>query len=364
MKKVLILSNLSSGLYDFRRELLEDLIKDYEVYVSLPQTDEYTEKMKALGCKMICTPFERRGMNPLKDLGLLSQYNKLLKRIHPDIVCTYTIKPNIYGGLVCRMRKIPYISNITGLGTALQNGGLLCKVLISMYRLALKKAKVVFFQNRSNMDFMQKKGIALLNSRLLPGSGVNLSSHCYSEYPSEENGIRLLSVFRIMKDKGIEELLDVVNSLGSERVRFTLAGSYEEETREKYEPIIEQLVEENKLTYLGYVDDMQQVYESCHILVHPSYHEGMSNVCLEAAATGRIVITSDVPGCRETVVNNKSGLLIEAGSSESLKAAVMSLVDGKNHDERAKMGMVARKYVEDNFDRQIVVQMYRTAIES
>ena len=178
-----------------------------------------------------------------------------------------------------------------------------------------------------------------------------------------------------MKDKGIEELLEVIDKLGtplsaiSDGIHFTIAGSYEEETRSLYEPVIDKLVKEGKLTYLGFVDDMNPVYAGSHIIVHPSYHEGLSNVCLEAAATGRPVITTDVPGCRETVVSGtddeggyeNSGMLCQPKSAESLVTAIKKMLMLSASD-RENMGRAGRKYVEDNFDRNLVIKAYREYI--
>lgn len=363
MKKVLILSNSSSGLYEFRNELLLDMMTDNEVYVSLPDMDHYYDDLAKEGCHMIHTEFERRGMNPLKDIKLYIEYRKIIKKIKPDVVCTYTIKPNIYGGMASRMSRVPYICNITGLGTAIQGGGLLAKVLVMMYKVATKKAKTIFFQNEYNRDFMMSKGIAANNARLLPGSGVNLEKHVYRDYPSEENGIRILSVLRIMKDKGIEEYFDTVDKLGSNEVKFSLAGNYEEETKEKYEPILNRLVEEGKLIYLGFVDEMDDVYASHHMVLHPSYHEGLSNVCLEAAACGRPVLASDVPGCKETIVDNKSGILFRVRDAEAVVNSVKRFLKYSTK-ERESMGLAGREYVEANYDRKIVIDEYRKALNT
>ncbi|MBR5359964.1 MAG: glycosyltransferase family 4 protein, partial [Lachnospiraceae bacterium] len=373
-----------SGLYEFRIELVRNLLGSNEVYISLPEEpdDKYVKAFAAEGCHMLHTPFERRGMNPIKDIDLFRTYKSLIGDIKPDMVLTYTIKPNIYGGLAAKSLNVSYIANITGLGTAILGGGLLSKVLLCMYRVATSKAKCIFFQNSSNMEFMKNHGVCGSGDvRLLPGSGVNLAAHPYIPYPSEENGIEILSVMRIMKDKGIEELLQAIEELGtpgkqsvggdrsednglaadaegtSERVHFSIAGNYEEETRSVYEPQIERLVKEGKLTYLGFVDDMNPIYESCHIIVHPSYHEGLSNVCLEAAACGRPIVTTDIPGCRETV-NERSGILCQPKLSESLTESLKKMLD-LTPEEREAMGKVGRTHVEKNFDRNIVIKAYR-----
>ena len=151
LKKILILSNSASGLYEFRRELIRNLMGGFDVYLSLPETvdDRYIKAFDAEGCGIIYTPFERRGMNPVKDYKLLQTYRKLIKELDPYRVLTYTIKPNIYGGMACKSLNVPYITNITGLGTAILNGGMLSRVLLRLYRAATAKATCIFFQNTS-----------------------------------------------------------------------------------------------------------------------------------------------------------------------------------------------------------------------
>ncbi len=372
MNKILFLSNSASGIVEFRLELVQDLMKDHEVYVANPQEmdDSYVRTLAETGCKVIYTPFERRGMNPAKDYALFRTYRRIIKDIKPDMVCTYTIKPNIYGGLACVSLNVPYITNITGLGTAILGGGMLSRVLLALYRVATSKAVCIFSQNKYNMDFMISHGINGNGVvRLLPGSGVGLKAHPYEPYPSEEDGIEILSVLRLMKDKGIEELLDVIDRLGTSseksdntqrRIHFTIAGRYEEESRHIYEPRVNELISQGKLTCLGYMSDMNPVYAGSHIIVHPSYHEGLSNVCLEAAACGRPVITTDIPGCKETV-NDDSGLLCQPKSAESLYATIEKML-ALTADERKAMGVAGRKHVEENFDRNIVISAYREYI--
>ena len=382
MKKILFLSNSASGLYEFRIELIQNLLGSYDIFISLPEdeTDRYVTAFKDLGCNVIHTPFERRGTNPVRDYALYKTYTELMRQICPDAVLTYTIKPNIYGGMAARSLKIPYFINVTGLGTAILGNGILSKVLLSMYRYATKSAECIFFQNSSNMDFMSSHGVrGKGNLRLLPGSGVNLSSHPYADYPEETDGIRILSVMRIMKDKGIEELLSAVDRFGSPAgsgpddgditgddgqrpVHFTIAGAYEEETRSVYEPQIEEMVRQGKLTYAGFVDEMDALYAASHIIVHPSYHEGLSNVCLEAASTGRPIVTTDVPGCRDTVREGESGLLCQPRSSYSLITALEKML-ALSSSEREDMGRAGRTFVKDNFDRNLVIRAYREELE-
>ena len=363
MGKILILANSSSGLYGFRNELVLELLKENEVYASLPDETNNKELMEE-GCKVIKTEFNRRGMNPAKDIKLFLTYLGYLEKIKPDAVLLYTIKPNLYGGLACRLLKVPYISNITGLGTTLQKDTLLSKFLLAFYRVSTKKAKKVFFQNKTNLEFMQEKRVALKNATLLPGSGVNLIENAYQEYPSEEKGLQFFAVLRIMKDKGIEELLTAAERICEKYpvCRFVLAGEYEAESKEKYKPWVDCLTEKGVLQYLGYISNVKEVMGQSHIIVHPSYHEGLSNVLLEAAACGRPVLATDVPGCRETLQNGITGDLFAPGSADALIIAIEKMIS-YTEEKRMMMGKYGRKYVEDHYDRSIVVEKYSNELE-
>ena len=285
-KKVLILANNASGLYDFRNELLLRLLQDYEVHVSLPDEEEVPE-IAGEGCIVHHTSLERRGMNPIKDGKLLLDYLKLICKIKPNIVLTYTIKPNIYGSLSCRIAKVPYIVNITGLGSAFENDGVLRKVVVFLYRVALKNAECIFFQNTKNLKIFEEFGIKAKKVRLVPGSGVNLDRHVYEEYPKEDEPLILLYVGRIMKEKGTDELLYAAERIKQEypQVLFQIVGNYEDD----YKAIVEEKVKDGVLQFVGYQKIIHPYYKNAAAAIMPSYHEGMSNVILEAAATGRPV---------------------------------------------------------------------------
>lgn len=363
--KILILTNYANGLWLFRKELLMAFMEDgHDVAVSLPP-DSYVDRLRTLKYKnkalrIIETPFERRGNNPLKDFRLFLAYKSIIKRVRPDVVLTYTIKPNLYGGLACRLAKVPYICNITGLGTAIEDGGALSKALLKFYKVSMEKAQCVFFQNAKNRDFMKKRGVAVSNSALLPGSGVNLKEHPYEKYPSEKDGINFLAVMRIMKDKGIEEYLEAAIILKNRdrHLNFWLVGEYEPETRGLYEPIIKQLEECGALKYFGHIDNVSEVMAQSHVIVHPSYHEGLSNVLLEAAACGRPVLASNISGCIEAFCDGKSGHAFEKENIDDLIAAIERIA-AMPSGHRKHMGEVGRKWVEKHFDRKIVIQAYR-----
>lgn len=367
--KILILTNYANGLWLFRKELLLAFLEEgHTVYVSLPP-DENVDKLRSLRCggravRIIETPFERRGNNPARDLKLFLDYRRLLKQYQPGAVLTYTIKPNLYGGLACRLGHVPYLCNVTGLGTAIEDGGALSRILLRFYKISMKKAERVFFQNAKNREFMNRHGIAVHNSGLLPGSGVNLCEHTFSPYPPETEGIIFLAVIRIMRDKGIDEYLEAARVMVRRQaetdvqIRFWLAGEYEEESRAQYEPVIRELEDSGIIRYFGHIDNVGEVMAQSHVIVHPSYHEGLSNVLLEAAACGRPVLASRISGCVETFCEGESGFGFAIKSADALVQA-MEKVLVLSGEERERMGRAGRKWVEDHFDRNIVLQAYR-----
>lgn len=357
--KILVLTNHDAGLYKFRKELLQAMLnKGYKVFLSLPE-GEYIPSLKEMGCTFCRTTLDRRGMNPFKDMHLLLHYIRLVRKIKPDVVLTYTIKPNIYGGIVCRISHTKYIANVTGLGTAIENKGVLAKILLYLYKTGLKGASQVFFQNESNRMFFQRKGL-IKRSRLIPGSGVNLEEHCYEEYPEESGETRILYVGRIMKDKGVGELLAGAEQLKKNHpnIRFDMAGDYDEES---FRDRIEKMEKRGIVRYLGQQTDIHSIMKEQHAVILPSYHEGLSNVLLEAAACGRPVLATDVSGCRETFEDGISGIGFQPKSSEALVRAVEKFID-LPYDMKRQMGIHGREKVESEFDRRNVIHAYMQEI--
>ena len=361
MKRILILANSASGLYDFRNELLLRLLKEgYEVHISLPDEDKVPELVTE-GCKVYHTPLDRRGMNPVRDMKLMRAYDRLLAQIKPDVVLTYTIKPNIYGNLCCRRRHIPYLVNITGLGSVFENGGMVQKLVVFLYKMALKSASCIFFQNETNRAIFEKYGIRGKKSRLVSGSGVNLERHCAEEYPAQTEPVRFLYVGRLMKEKGIEELLYAARAMKQEYpdVIFELVGYYEDD----YKSIIEQHEKEGIVTLTGYQKVMHPYYQKAWAVLMPSYHEGMSNVVLEASATARPVLASDIPGGREGYDEGITGYGYPARDKEALLGALRKFM-ALSYEEKKQMGLNARAKMEREFDRQQVVNAYIEEITS
>src|SRR5690625_320594 len=357
--KVLVLANFGMGLYNFRKELLQELIdRGYEVYISLPN-DEYVPKLVKLGCKFIDTPVSRRGTNPITDFKLFRKYRKIIKKVVPDVVLTYTIKPNIYGGLASKLLKTPYIANITGLGTAVENGGLLQKTTLFLYKVALKRAKCVFFQNKENKDFLVNKKVVKGNNRVLPGSGVNLKKYTLMDYPDDDI-IKFLFISRVMKEKGIDQYLEAAEHIKKihPNTEFHVVGFCEE----AYEDKLEDLDDRGIIKYHGQQTNVRSYYQITHCTIHPTYYpEGMSNVLLESAASGRPIITTDRSGCREIVDDGINGYVIEQQNSNDLINKVERFLK-LPYEKRKEMGLAGRVKVEKEFDRKIVMDAYMEQI--
>lgn len=358
--QILIICNYASGLYKFRGMLIRELhARGNQISAVVPQSGEEQEllaerQIEKIGCPLVHTSMERRGMNPLKDMKLFFSYRRLLKEYCPDYVITYTIKPNIYGGMACRLARIPYAVNITGLGTAFQNEGMLRNLVSLMYKVSLKEAKVVFFENVENRDIFVSLGIIKQDkTHVLAGAGVDLEHFSYMEYPMDTEETRFLFIGRVMKEKGIEELFAAMQMLRSDGLNCVLhiLGGFEED----YSQRLKQYEAEGWLCYHGYQSDVRPFIANCHCFVLPSWHEGMANTNLECAAMGRPVITSNIHGCVEAVVDGESGLLCKKMCADDLYCVMKKFVR-LSDAQKIEMGRRGRKHMEKFFEKKAVVE--------
>ena len=363
MKRVLFLVNHDVVIYNFRLELVERLLLEgFEVIVSSPY-GERIEDLMHLGCGYHETQIDRRGARVYSDLKLFFIYLFLIRKYHPCIILSYTVKPNVYGGIASSLLKKPYITNITGLGDSVSNSGGLQQFVLRLTKLALKNSKKVFFQNKANKEFFEERAIVSSNkTQLIPGSGVNLSRFMYLPYPPEKDGqVKFLYIGRILKDKGVGELLEAVTSIFLEKCKVTcdLVGFYEDEVFKQSIASYESI---GAGKFLGVSKDISSLLKEYHAVILPSYHEGMANVLLEAAASGRPVLASNVPGCQETFDEGISGIGFEAKSVDSLYSAIKKFLS-LTTEQREAMGKAGRAKMEREFDRQIVVDAYMEQIE-
>lgn len=359
-KKVLILSNHFITLYNFRKELINKLIEeDNEVYISIPKSDE-NKYFSDLGCKIIETEVDRRGINPIKDFKLILNYIKIMKNIKPDIIFSYTIKPNIYGCMASNLTGFKQISNITGTGATFLKGNIVSKIAKILYKISIKKSYKVFFQNNGDKDFFCKNRLVKDNYEVIPGSGVNLDQYEFSELPSTDE-INFIFIGRVMEVKGVDEYLKAAKEVkkNNKNTNFYVAGFIEEE---KYKDIIEEYHNEGIINYIGFQKDIKSWIQRCHCTVLPSHGgEGVPNVLLESASMGRICIASNINGSIDVIDENKTGYLFE-------KSNYLDLIDKINKflnldNERKKiMGKNSRNKVEKEFNRDIIINYYLNEI--
>lgn len=353
--RVLILVNHDVVIFNFRFELVERLIKEgYVVHISAPKGD-HTDDLIKTGAVFHEVSFDRHGMNPIEEIRLLQYYRLIIRNIAPIAVFTYTIKCNIYGGMAARSFDVPFIPNITGLGTTVNDGSITKKTILFLYRIGIKRAKKVFFQNEANKEYFIYHNVLSSPYSVLPGSGVNLEKFSLTPYPDEKGGLIFSTIGRIMKDKGTEELLKAAEVIKTKypKVTFRIIGFFDDEFEEK----VKRAEREGTIEYIPQQVDIRPWIKESHAVIHPSHHEGMSNVLLEAAASGRPVIATCIPGCKEAFDEGISGIGFRPKDYREIVRAVQAFIE-LSHDEKICMGIAGRKKMEKQFNRDIVVDEY------
>ena len=355
-KTVLFLSNHFITLYNFRRELIARLLeRGHRVVLSMPAMEQNVY-FKDLGCEIIETPMSRRGMDPLEDLRLLRQYRRIMRAVDPDVIFSYTIKPNIYGTLASNALGYRQICNITGTGATFLKENLLSRLVRELYRISIRKCSKVFFQNTGDRDYFIRHGMVKDNWDMLPGSGVNLEQHALAPMP-DDGEIRFLYIGRIMAVKGIDQYLQCAKAIRARHrdTRFYLAGFIEEAA---LEPVMKEYTEAGIVEYLGFRDDIDDWIRHCHCTVLPSLGgEGVPNVLLESAATGRACIASNINGSREVIEDDVTGYLYPVGDTEALIDRVERFL-ALSSAERQAMGLRGHEKAAREFDREKVIARY------
>lgn len=355
MKKVLFLVNHDYTVYNTRLEIVERLLKEgYQVHISSPDGVRIPE-LVTLGCHFHEISINRHGMNPLEELKLINTYKQLFKTIKPDVILGFTIKPNIYGAIAAQKFKIPFIANITGLGTAVEYKSWKQPIFVNLYKYAFKKIYKVYFQNTANRDFFLNYKILTEHFTLIPGSGVNLNRFAEKSYP-DNSVVKFAFISRVMKEKGIDQYLDTASYIRNKfsNTEFHIYGFCEQ----AYEDKLKELQDKGIVHFHGMIKDIAGALENTNCLLHPSYYpEGLSNVLLEASAIGRPIITTNRPGCREVIDDGVNGYLAEQKDSKDLIEKVEKFLN-LTQEEKNQLGHNARLKVEKEFDRQIIVEQY------
>lgn len=368
-KIIALVTNNDDDVYCFRKELIEALIASgYEMLISCPDGPKF-QLMKDIPYYYDNAYIDRRGTNMVSDTRLFLHYLRLFRRYRPAAVLTYTAKPNVYAGFAAKLLGIPYICNVTGLGSVINQPQIVKKVILSLFKIAYRNADCVMFQNAANMELALANGMVKGEYQLIPGSGVNTTRYPEQPYPEGGDGQAGKTVVfnymgRILHDKGIDDYIAAAKIIKNEfpNTEFNMIG-FIEPTEMHYEKELKQLEEQGIIFYRGSQLDVKPFIKRSHAIIHPStYGEGMSNVLLENASSSRPIITTDNPGCQEIVNENISGYIYRGGNVDDLVEKIKSFLK-LNNKERAAMGREGRKKVKMEFERSIVVDSYLEQIK-
>lgn len=364
--KVAIVLNTSWNIFNFRLNFVKALLaKGYEVHTIAPH-DNYTQHLEALGCVHHDVKMDSRGANPIKDIALTFELWGIYRKLRPDIILHYTIKPNVYGTLAASMLKIPTINNVCGLGTVFLKNNLVSAVAVALYKFAFRFPKKVFFQNSDDLAlFLEKKLVPAKSADLIPGSGIDLNYFQPMEFKRNDSFTFLL-ISRLITDKGILEYIEAVKSLKRKGVnaRFQLLGAKDPEHKRGIQlPVIDEWIQSNTIEYLGTTDDVRKFIQKADCIVLPSYREGTPRTLLEAASSSKPIVATDVPGCHNVVIDNYNGLLCKLKDVDdlALKMEQMILLDDNTIK---KFGENGRKKIEFEFDENLVISKYLQEISS
>lgn len=366
--KVAITLNTSWNIYNFRFSLVKELLRSGHTVVAIAPYDEYTVKLVNIGCEFENVTMDSRGANPFKDLGLTFELYNIYKRVQPDVILHYTIKPNIYGTLAAKKLGIPVINNVSGLGTIFLNDNLISKLALKLYRFSFKFPKQVFFQNQEDLQlFLDKELIQQNICEVIPGSGIDLNYFQPQEPQtiSEDKPFEFLMISRLIIDKGIREFVAACAILQERgmNAKFSLLGKLDEEhSRGISKEELQGWIDEGYINYLGSTDDVRPYIYNADCVVLPSYREGTPRTLLEAAACAKPTVATNVPGCNNIVDDKLNGLLCKVKDEDDL-AQKMKTMFYMSKEARAEMGLKARNIVERRFDHQIIIDKYMKAIE-
>lgn len=359
--RILLTVNLAWNILNFRIGIVRALVEaGHEVVVLAPGDGSGLE---VVGVRHIPLKMDAKGLSPLSGLAMVSQMTRHFREEHPDVILSWTIKNNIFGAMAARRVGVPFIPNVSGLGTAFLSGGALQFVAETLYQRAFRKLSTVFFQNAEDRDlFTARRLVKPTQAQLLPGSGIDLTH--FSPNPLPEGPPVFLMVARLLRDKGVEEFAQAARIVRTIHpgASFCLLGELDADNRSAIpEDLLREWEAEGIIVYLGTAPDVRPHIAAAHCVVLPSYREGAPRTLIEAAAMARPVIATDVPGCRAVVDNGRTGLLCAARSAESLAEACLQFID-MPLDARTTMGQAGRVRMENTYDEALVVQAYLAAI--
>ncbi|SHL76668.1 Glycosyltransferase involved in cell wall bisynthesis [Paracoccus solventivorans] len=363
MMHIMLTANAAWNILNFRKPLVQGLLSDGHHLTVLAPPDHSVGALEQLGCKFLPLSMDAKGLNPFSGPALARQMRAVFRQERPDVILGFTIKNNIFGSRAAG--DIPFIPNVTGLGTAFLSGGILRFVAENLYRRAFARHEVVFFQNEEDRGlFLSHHLVRSDQARLLPGSGIDLEY--FAPMPPAENGDApvFLMIARLLRDKGVLEFVDAARAVHTRlpTARFQLLGELGASNRSAiHTTTLAEWQQEGVIEYLGVAPDVRPVIAAADCVVLPSYREGAPRTLIEAGAMARPVIATDVPGCRSVVAAEITGLLCPPRDAQGLEAALLRFL-AMPPERRVAMGRAGRARMEDLYDQSIVVEAYRAAI--
>ncbi|WP_210488272.1 glycosyltransferase family 4 protein [Rufibacter aurantiacus] len=364
--RIAIVINKSWNIFNFRLSLVKALLAAGHEVVAIAPEDAYSAKLVAEGCQFVPLPMESKGTNPFKDMLLVRKFLKAYKSVKPDVILQYTIKPNIYGSIAAHLAGIPTINNVSGLGTVFIVQNLVSKIAMALYRFSFQFPAKVFFQNSDDKAlFLDRKLVRESITEVIPGSGIDTKRYLPAPEFKRQSPFVFLMVSRALYEKGLVEYVEASKILKAKypELRIQLLGAIDEEGNIGIKrTLVEQWANEGWLEYLGTSDNVASVVHSADCVVLPSYREGTPRTLLEAAAMAKPIVTTNVPGCKETVIDGYNGYLCEVRNGTDL-AAKMEQVYLLSNPELQTMGHNSRRLAEEKFDEKFVIDRYFAAIE-
>jgi glycosyltransferase involved in cell wall biosynthesis len=364
--KIAIVLNTSWNIYNFRLGLVRSLINEGHEIIAVAPYDEYSSKLKEIGCTYEKVTMDSRGANPIKDFGLTIELFRIYRRINPDIILHFTIKPNIYGTLAAKLLGIPTINNVCGLGTVFLNRGIVSFVAKMMYKVAFKfPAKVLFQNDQDKKLFIDEKLIEKDIAELIPGSGIDLSKFVPKVLPNNKDFTFLL-ISRLIHDKGIVEYIEAIKKLKQRgiKAKFQILGAIDEEHRRGIPAdIINSWIQDGLIEYLGRVSDVRNYILKADCIVLPSYREGTPRTLLEAAGMARPIVTTNVAGCNNVVKDNYNGFLCDLKDVDDLADKMLKMYN-LPFRERQIFGINGRELVEKSYDENVVIDKYQELVNN
>ena len=365
-KSIVICSNYAWTIYNFRLPLIRSLkAEGYEIII-LTQFDGYEKYLFNEADKVLDLFISRKGINPFIDI--ISIFNILFRLflIRPDFLLNFSIKPVIYGSIAAKIMRVPSASMITGLGTGFLLNNWITGIIKVLYRISIKHSHAVIFQNQDDLQIFKDNNLVNPNNCYIsPGSGIDLESFKYEVFPHNKPE-KLILIARMLKDKGIIEYIEAAEVVNKSHpdVIFQLLGPLGVENRSAIsKKEMDYLTGSEYIEYLGETDNVKDFIKNSDCVILPSYREGTSRVLLEAAATGRPLIASNVTGCKEIIDHGVNGYLCKSKDSIDLAEKIMKFLNLSN-EQKKEMGLNGRKKVKEEFDQEIVFKLYKRILNS